>query len=276
MVSKKKTKSEKMYVPEINIPNFNHLTEQIERINRFSEILINKNVIEKLGTLKIPEINLNAITKSIKDIEHFEKQLLKKRIIYSKEYNVVPHIFLDTNILFAIVETNSDEEISIMEKIKSEKWNCSTSYISMMECLDLLQDSTYFKTGILLKKKSIKQLLKSRDIKELSEDNKLSLSEELENKFFKRYPDVKIASLVDTSTWKKGLEIKQETTIFSQDALIFLSALEGGCDILLTIDSTLIKKGNEYLKTKGKYQKMRVCRPRELISNLIGMGWKVQ
>jgi len=279
MALKKKAAPKTVFIPDLSViklPDLSQIAEQIDRINRFSELVISKNVMEKLSSLTIPNIDLTAITKSIANIEKFEKSLLKKKIVYSKEKTVIPHIFLDTNILFAVIETNSADEVSIMEKIKSEKWKCSTSYISIMECLDLLQDATYFKTGILVKKKSFKQLLKSRDQKELSEDDKNSLAQEVDDKFFKRYPDVKVASLVDTATWEKGLAIKQETTIFSQDALILLSALEGGCDILLTLDGILIKKGTKYLKDKGKHNKLRICRPNELITNLINMDWKVE
>ena len=84
MSDKKKVTTPNIIIPDfskIKIPNLDHLAEQIERINRFSELVVNKNLIDKLSSLKIPDIDLNAINKSISNIEKFEKALLKKKIV---------------------------------------------------------------------------------------------------------------------------------------------------------------------------------------------------
>jgi len=134
----------------------------------------------------------------------------------------------------------------------------------MMEILDVRKDNDY-----ILKKLSegatLKYILRHRHERDLSKDTLDNVYKKVYNNFFIQYKFVKFYWLTK-SGWDEAIRICSESNISAQDCIHLATALEAGCDILVTSDKTFKKYSAEFIKT---------CLPEGVNKSLRELGFEI-
>ncbi len=156
---------------------------------------------------------------------------------------IVPHIYLDANIIVDIIQGQRRASIHMIEEIKNRKWVCSTSAFSYMEVLDIIQENKF-----IYEKLSdgfpLKMIMRMRANRDLSDNNLEKIFNQVKNKFFIPYDFIEFYDLTEDG-WGRALGICATTNIFAPDSLHLATAIEAGCDLLVTSDEFFSKTINE-------------------------------
>lgn len=177
---------------------------------------------------------------------------------------VVPHIYIDTNVIVDTIEGQRRSSIRLIETIKEQKWFCSTSNFALMEVLDVRQENEYiFKK--LSEGYTIKYILRHRHEKDLSEDALQNVYKKVYNKFFIQYKFVEFYWLTKEG-WDKAIDICVNSNISAPDGIHIATALDAGCDILVTSDDSFKNNSGKYIPT---------CLPEKVNATLRDIGFNI-
>lgn len=159
---------------------------------------------------------------------------------------VVPHLYLDSNVIIEIIEGQKQESAYLIENAKENGWVISTSNFTLMELLDVRQDNAF-----ILKKlgegDTPKKILRQRYDKDLSLEILQDVYKKVKNKFLIPYKSVNFLMLTENG-WNKATDICTNSNISAPDCIHVATALEAGCDIFVTSDGFLKKKSSEFIK----------------------------
>lgn len=162
------------------------------------------------------------------------------------EEKIVPHIYLDANIIVDIIQGQRNSSIHLIETIKNKVWICSTSAFSYMEVLDIMQENKF-----IYEKMSegypLKKILRMRNDRDLSSATLNKILEVVKNRFFKRYK----IYFYDLSPdgWSLALGLGSDSNISAPDCIHLATAMEAGCDLLITSDETFCNKAIDFMPT---------------------------
>jgi len=163
----------------------------------------------------------------------------------SVERIVVPHLYIDTNVFGGILEGQHRASVHLLETVKEKKWRCSTSVFTLMELSDIRQDNKFIYNQLGLGT-HIKKAYRSLDQRNLSLQDLNIIQESVDVLFSENYPFVEFFSL-EKSGWDRALEIKATTNISAPDSFHVATAIEGGCDVLVTLDTFLKKEAEAFI-----------------------------
>jgi len=170
---------------------------------------------------------------------------------------VEPHIYLDTNVILDAIYQRYTPSLDCLNRIKSEKWKCSTSRFTVLEMLDYEQEKSFeekcLRDGI--------QRSRLRDYIGRRRQEKWGLSEsELSDVWKSLY--AKLANEYDfigyeqpankelwDELWDKAEEFCAATNIGYTDAIQLAFAICTECNILITHDQDFQPIADGYIIT---------------------------
>lgn len=168
-----------------------------------------------------------------------------------------PIIYIDSNIIVDIVHGFHTPSIDLIETIKRNGWRCATSQFALMEALDVQKDNR-FASEKIEEGWTFKKILRKRDDKELSDRSLKIIYEKIKNQFFTPYKFVEFYWLTEEGI-DRVIKICKESNISATDSIHLATALEVGCDLLVTSDINFCKKAENYIPT---------CLPENIIKKL--------
>lgn len=183
----------------------------------------------------------------------------------SHENKIVPHLYIDTNVFDGILERQHRASVHLLENIKEKKWRCSTSVFTLMELSDIRQDNRFIHSQLGLGI-HIKKAYRSLDQRNLSLHDLNTTQEVIDTLFSETYPFVEFFSLVDEPGWDSTLDLKATTNISAPDCLHVATAIEAGCDVLVTLDTFLKNEANAFIIS---------CLPEEVNKVLRNLGFDI-
>lgn len=163
------------------------------------------------------------------------------------------HIYLDTNVILDAIHKRYQPSEHLVDRIRKEKWRCSTSRFTMLEMLDIEHEERFadnlIKQGILQSKvrdymgvrRQEKWALPKRELDEI----RAALYDAL-NKDFKF---IKFRHPLTSKVWDKADDYCAITCISAPDAIHLASAIELGCDILVTRDGDFHNIADQFILT---------------------------
>jgi predicted nucleic acid-binding protein len=176
----------------------------------------------------------------------------------------VPHIYVDTNILVGVLEKQHTSSIDLLDLILKKGWKCSSSIFAFLEMFDVIQDNRYVLNQLHLGI-HIKKAYKSLDQRNLSVADLKQISVNVRNIFSAKYPNIDYYQYGKLN-WDTATELKISTNVSASDVIHLATAMEAGCDLLVTLDSFFLKEASAYIKT---------CQPEQVENLLQEMGFKV-
>jgi len=179
-------------------------------------------------------------------------------------WTVVPHLYVDTNVFVEIIEGQHQASIHLIETAKEKKWRCSTSIFTLMELSEIRQDNKYVYDQLGLGT-HIKKAFRSLDQKNLSLSELKQIQGKIDALFTNTYPFVEFFALEEKG-WDRALDLKATTNISAPDAIHLSTAIEAGCDVLVSLDAFLIKEASKYIRT---------CSPENTQSVIIELGFDI-
>lgn len=158
---------------------------------------------------------------------------------------IVPHLYVDTNVFAGILEGQHKASVHLLETIKEKRWRCSTSIFTLMELSEIRQDNKFIYNQLALGT-HVKKAFRSLDQKNLSPYDLDITQERIDVLFSQNYPFVEFFSLEKTG-WDRALELKATTNISAPDSIHVATAIEAGCDVLVTLDTLLRKEAEAFI-----------------------------
>ena len=178
------------------------------------------------------------------------------------EEPIVPHIYIDTNVFAGILDGQHRASIHLFETIEEENWRCSTSMFTLMELSEIRQDNKFIYSQLGLGT-HIKKAFRSLDQKNLSPDELANTQETIDALFSESYPFVEFFWL-EKIGWDRALELKATTNISVADCIHLATAIEAGCDLLVTLDTFFRKEAEVFIKS---------CLPEQVNKTLQELGF---
>ena len=185
------------------------------------------------------------------------------KVVFAK-----PSIYIDTNICRDIIKRRDTEATQALGLIRDKKYGCFTSIFTAMELTDIEKNSIFF-----IKKFrrgwGINQIIRARYQKDLSLTDLDEAGEDVK-RFFTQNSFIKFAKLGDVE-WRLALKYSSTSNLFAPDVIHLVTAWSSKCSVLLTSDEFFIREGNELLKKERVWDKLRICKPEDLLSTLEDM-----
>ncbi|MBL7209801.1 MAG: type II toxin-antitoxin system VapC family toxin [Dehalococcoidia bacterium] len=163
--------------------------------------------------------------------------------------DVIPHLYLDTNIILDFVHNRWKPSVDLFEKIRARNWQCTTSHFSALEMLD----SEQFE--VCIQKMRLKGLSWTQVMSRIPErrGKKYGLSAQQLTTVYEDLFD-SISLIKDCVTfvyphqelWIDAERYLYSTNIGARDAIHLATANGYGCNILITRDKHFRKIADEY------------------------------
>lgn len=141
--------------------------------------------------------------------------------------------------------------VALMERIKAERWKCSTSRFTILEMLDIEHEQRFIDNllieGYLLSRvrdllgvrRQFRWGLKTRELDEIY----TKLHDELENK----YDFVNFEHPTRAEAWNRADDYCATTNVSATDAIHLALAVEIGCNILVTRDKDFRSIADDFI-----------------------------
>jgi predicted nucleic acid-binding protein len=167
-----------------------------------------------------------------------------------------PHLYLDTCIILDAIYNRRRQTSNVLlarakEEVEQGNWLCSTSRWTMLELFDNMQEEL-FVTSLRIEGNvwsNISRKLHTRRQKEagLKKPDLDSIWRRLQELITKDYSFIQFKYPKDVAMWDKAEDYCGGTNIGSTDAIHLASALEIGCNILVTTDQDFLPIANNYI-----------------------------
>jgi len=166
--------------------------------------------------------------------------------------DMAPHLYLDTNVLLDFLHSRHEPSVALLQKIRDNRWKCSTSSFALLEMYDAEQLEKFVQK-LHLKGYNWSQIMsrtRERRSKKLGLTDKQlqNLSSELRDS---------ISSITDCvefldpykELWDDAEYFCIYTNIGAQDALHLATAINVECNILVTRDRDFRRIADDYIIT---------------------------
>jgi len=160
------------------------------------------------------------------------------------------NLYLDTNFLLDLVRPERrSASVDLFDEACSRGWSCSSSFFAQMEALDVEQEHAWF-LARLQAGQHTEKLLRRRRQRDLTSDELREVFKRFMTTLVERDLQGRIQWLPLT---RKGGELEEalalaaETNISAPDCLHLATALQAGCDILVTSDEGLKNAARPYI-----------------------------
>jgi len=180
---------------------------------------------------------------------------------------VVPHLYLDTNILLDVFHDRRDVSVVVVENARNRKWFCSTSHFTLMEMADAEQEERYV-ADVLREGGRLRDAYRSLRDKKLADDVLKQMFNRMMRKFSVRYPFIRFYGLRDEGL-DEAIRLCGTTNIDAPDCIHLATAKEAGCDLLVTNDDPFWRLARDI---EPEY--IRVAKPDKVDEELRSMGFR--
>lgn len=164
---------------------------------------------------------------------------------------VVPHLYLDTNIILDVLRDRRRHgeliSLKLLEQAKRNKWYVSASTFATMEILDVEQDDLFFQLRVS-EGDTVADVLRIRRQRNLTTAQLDRISKKLQDKLSISYDYIDQWHL-DEKGFNHALELARTTNITATDCIHLATALELGCDVLVTADEFFLKEARKHITT---------------------------
>ena len=165
--------------------------------------------------------------------------------------NIVPILYLDTNIILDVLHSRWAASKELFERIKSERWKCITSRFTMLELLDTEHEECFIENkkaeGYPLSR--IRTFLGTRHKKAhaLPRRDLENIHALLDSHKEDVFAYIEFRFPIANSFWDKAEDYCNSTEIAVADAMHLALAQESGCNILVTRDSDFRTLADDYI-----------------------------
>jgi len=165
---------------------------------------------------------------------------------------IQPHLYLDTCIILDAIYNRRAASNSLIKQAKNEvergNWLCSTSRWTVIELFDNMQEELFVKNlrveGNLWSNVNRKLHTRRQTGAGLKKPELTSIWKQLHELTNNQLSFIQSQHPLNDAMWNKAEDICGTTNIGSTDALHLASALEIGCNILVTTDQDFITIAN--------------------------------
>ena len=183
---------------------------------------------------------------------------------------VVPHLYLDTNVIMDTLfdRPRGDDSIELVESIRNRGWRCSTSVFAVMELLNDRQEERFVddrrRAGEQFR--SIYRQVSGRTMDKAVLNQ---IYDQVVRRLDVRYPFIDYPYLTDQG-WEEAVRISGTTDIDAADAIHVVTAKEQGCDLFVTKDGPLTGRIRNQLPAY-----VEVSSPKNVDSAVTEMGFLI-
>lgn len=176
---------------------------------------------------------------------------------------VVPHMYLDTPILIDVLRDRRTASLRLLEEARQKMWRISTSQFAVMELLDVEQDDRFFILEVT-KRRTVAGVLRDRYKRKLPEGERKSIEKKVKSFLDVRYPFIQYFHLT-AEGFNRASGLCANTNISAPDCLHLATALEAGCDILVTTDDHFLDEAKDYIEA---------CQPEHIHEALVRLRFQ--
>ncbi len=164
---------------------------------------------------------------------------------------LIPHLYLDTNVIADVIQNRKQSSISLIERIIADGWTCSTSRFTILELLDIEQEEKFIEKRIAEghRLSRIRDFLGQRRQKRhgLTERELIEVYKNLHNEMKSKCSCVNFEHPINEDVWDKADDFCSTTNIGATDAIHLASAIVLKCDILVTHDQDFRDIADNYI-----------------------------
>lgn len=160
---------------------------------------------------------------------------------------LVPHLYLDSNVILDVLRDRRLTSLQLMERAKRDRWFVSTSLFAIMEVLDAEQDDRFFQIKVS-EGSTVGEVLRIRHQRDLSKQLLDRISRRIEEKLRIAYSHIQYWEL-KVEGFDRAVELARGSNISAPDCIHLATALEVGCDVLVTSDDFFMNEAKQYLPT---------------------------
>lgn len=160
---------------------------------------------------------------------------------------LVPHLYLDSNVILDVLRDRRPASLQLIERAKRDRWFVSTSPFAIMEALDAEQDDRFFQIKVS-EGHTVGEVLRIRRQRDLPRQLLNKISQKIEGKLRIAYSHIQYWEL-KVEGFDRAVELARGSNISAPDCIHLATALEVGCDILITSDDFFMKEAKQYLPT---------------------------
>jgi len=177
---------------------------------------------------------------------------------------VVPHIYIDTPILIDVLRDRRTASLRLLEDARQRTWMISTSVFAVMELLDVEQDDRFFILEVT-KGRPVSNVLRERYARNLPQGERNSIEKKVRDFLDVRYPFIQYFHLA-AEGFNRASGLCANTNMSAPDCLHLATALDAGCDVLITNDEHFLKEAKDYIEA---------CKPEHVHKVLTGLGFQM-
>lgn len=166
-------------------------------------------------------------------------------------------IYIDTCILQGALSRQNTKDTIFMDKIKENGWSVYTSIHTLMELLDVSKDRKFLMKKIFDERSSVKDFLRSRDRKNLNNNELEDISTEINN-FFRIHKSITLGNITE-DVWTDVKSIAEKSNIHYSDVIHLVLAIMWDCHVLVTHDQFFINEGNKILRNAETPVNLKLC-----------------
>lgn len=164
----------------------------------------------------------------------------------------VPHLYLDTNVIVDAIDNRWPPSRSLMEKIPTVGWECSTSRYTILEIMNIRQEEKFIDNRLaegLTLSQAYGKLRGARRWGRLALKRRelLSIYDQV-TEALQRYPFIKFQQPL-AALWDDAVEYLAATNTEVPDSIHLATAVGIDCHVLVTRDQDLQKIANEFIPT---------------------------
>jgi len=159
---------------------------------------------------------------------------------------VVPHLYLDTGVLVDVVRDIGDS-FGLLGLARRRQWAISTSSFAVMEMLDIEQEDTFFRVKVA-QGTTARWAMRNRTKRDLSKTGLADIHKRIRDKLAALYDFIDYWELTPEG-FDQAVKFAAESNIRAPDCVHLATAVEAGCDLLVTTDEFFAEEAKQYLPT---------------------------
>ena len=175
----------------------------------------------------------------------------------------IPHLYIDTNIIADLFYDRNPASVQLLELARLGRWQVSTSQFAVMELIDISQDQTWFIREVNERRRTVAAALRGRYRRRLPKSTLDTIKKDIERFLEHRYPFIQYFYLTPEG-FNVASGLCADTNMAAPDCIHVATAMEAGCDVLVTSDEQVLHEAKDYIQ---------VTRPEQARATLEWLGF---
>lgn len=174
----------------------------------------------------------------------------------------VPHLYVDTTVVLDLFFNRRPASVQLLETARSRGWEVSTSQFTVMEVLDVVQDHRWFVREVAERHRPVSSVVRERHRRKLTEETLRTARRDV-GQFLGTYGFIQYFYLNEDG-FNRAAGLCAVTNMSAPDCLHVATAVEAGCDLLVTSDDQVVQEAPDFID---------VARPEEAKQKLRELGF---